>query len=280
MLFKSCFSIGFSHFEVPRLPEIAGLNDFPGKVIHSFNYDKPEEYKNQVVAILGARSSGVDICMDLSNFATKIYLVHLEEMSCTKYPQNVEEIIGTITACVSNGQIEINNDIKCNVDAIILCTGYLCSFPFLDPECGINVSHNHVTPIYEHIFNIQYPSMSFIGLCTRLCPFPNYALQAKLVCSVLTGRKTLPSKEEMLHKEESDCQKRLKAGLARNKMHDLGVNFQMEYCETIAGLAGVPCTYTSAMHSLYAHVNAIRAPYLATYKNKNFTIEGEIWKEH
>lgn len=271
--------IRFSHYEMPRLPEIPGFNTFPGTVLRSIDYDKPEDYKGQAVAILGAKSSGIDIGMDLSKFATKVYLIHLGEKSCTKYPHNVEEISGTITACSSDGYVEINKGERLYANAVILCTGYQHSFPFLDSECGINVSQNHVTPLYKHIFNIQHPSMSFIGICLRMCPFPNYALQAKLIYSVLTGRKKLPSQEEMLRDEEANCQKRLEAGMARNMMHAMGVDYQLQYCEAIADLAGVICTYTPAIHSLYSHINAIREPYLATYKNKNFAIDGDRWKE-
>ena len=139
---------------MPRLPEISGTNTFPGTVMHSVDYDKPEDYQDQVVAILGARSSGVDIAIDLCKFAKKIYLIHLGEKSCTfKYPDNVEEISGTITACFSNGHIEIANGETCYADVVIFCTGYLQTLPFLDPKCGINVSqHSHVTSLYKHIF--------------------------------------------------------------------------------------------------------------------------------
>ena len=211
--------------------------------MHSVDYDKPEDYKDQVVAILGAKSSGVDISMDLSKFAKKIYLIHLGEKSGTKYPDNIEEIKGTITACSSDGSVEIDNGKTLYTDVVMFCTGYLQTLPFLDPKCEINVSmHNHVTPLYKHIFNIQYPSMSFIGICVKLCPFPNYALQAKLVWSVLTGRTTLPSKEEMLQDEQKECQKRIEAGMA--KKHDACVRCKL----SVAVLSNNSRTGRRSMH--------------------------------
>lgn len=272
--------IYFSHFEVPRIPAIPGLNTFPGTVIHSVEYDKPEDYKDQVIVVLGAGHSGIDICMDLSKFAKKIYLIHLKGKTCAKYPNNIEEVNGsTITAYCSDGYVEIDNGERRYADAVILCTGYLYSFPFFDPECGIDVTDNHVTPLYKHIFNIKYPSISFVGICRRVSPFPNYAVQAKLIHAVLTGRKTLPSQEEMLQDEKEECKSRLAAGITRNQIHALGKEYQLQYCETIADLAGASCTYTPAMNSLYAYVSSLRAPYLETYKNKNFVINGDEWEE-
>ena len=38
------------------------------------------------------------------------------------------------------------------MDTILLCTGYHYTFPFLSPECGVNVSEDErVTPLWKHL---------------------------------------------------------------------------------------------------------------------------------
>ena len=267
-----------SHFSEPLYPKIAGLDRFPGKVIHSFDYNIPEDYQDEEVIVLGAGSSGLDIAMELSNVSKKVYLVHLRNKLPVQFPENIHEVIGTLTACFEDGRVEINHEqILQNVSAIILCTGYHFSFPFLDPQCEIKVTNNRVTSLYKHIFSTKFPSLSFIGLCLRICPFLNFAIQAECIASVLTGRAILPNEEEMVQDEELDYRKRLESGVAQNMMHLLGPERQTEYCKTIAEIAGVPCALSSPVQSLYAHVNNIRLPNLATYKNMNFTISGDEW---
>ena len=268
----------YRHFSVPQFPEIPGLDTFPGRVIHSLNYDKPEDYRDQEVVVLGAGSSGLDIAMALSDFSKKVFLVHLRNKLPVKFPENIQEVMGTLTACFEDGSIKINHTkILQNINAIILCTGYHYSFPFLEPECKITVINNRVTSLYKHIFSTKFPSLSFIGLCLRICPFPNFAIQAQCIASVLSGRTMLPKEEEMVRDEEFDYQERLKLGVPKNMMHLLGSEGQMQYCTTIAEMAAVPCALTPTIQSLYSHVSKIRLPELASYKNMNFTISADSW---
>ncbi len=69
------------------------------------------------------------------------------------------------------------------VDAILLCTGYLYSLPFLHASCGITIDDvkGRVQPVYKHVVNIQFPTMLFIGLNARLCAWPIFDAQ---VCNM------------------------------------------------------------------------------------------------
>ena len=245
--------------------------------MHSFDYKEPEAFKDQAVVVLGAGSSGLDICIDISKCAEKVYLVHLGEKIPTKYPENVEEIIGTLTSAFSDGSVEINNECKKAADAVIFCTGYKYSFPFLAPECKIEVKDNRVTSLYKHVFSTAFPSLSFVGLCLRICPFPQFGLQAKWVASVLTGRKVLPSREEMIEDEETDYQERLKSGLPLHKMHIMGPS-QWKYNDELSQLAGV-AALSPAVHSLYDHTSKLRITNLTTYRDTNFCLKGNEWYE-
>lgn len=57
------------------------------------------------------------------------------------------------------------------VDAILFCTGYNFKYPFFDESVGIAVDDNYVKPLYKYMFNIEHPSMSFIGVPSGLPPF-------------------------------------------------------------------------------------------------------------
>lgn len=274
---SNAFIFLIRHFHAPIIPEIPGLNIFPGTVIHSKDYDKPEDFKDQVVVILGSGNSGNDICVCLSKFVKKMYLIHKKEKFCN-YPENVEEIKGTIKKCFPNGEIEIDDGRRLNSDAIILCTGYRYFFPFLDKDCGIQVTDNHVSPLYKHVFNIVHPSMSFMGICQKTCPFLSFAMEAEWIVSVLIGSTSLPSKKEMLDEEDANYQKFLKAGFSQRHFHYLGSNI-LEYFQSLAGLSGADCSLTPVLYSLYSTLIPIRSSNLTTYKNKNFVVDGDQWYE-
>ena len=50
---------------IPSVPEIAGLKDFAGKVMHSSQYDDGENWKGKRAIVIGTGNSGHDIAQDL-----------------------------------------------------------------------------------------------------------------------------------------------------------------------------------------------------------------------
>lgn len=56
------------------MPRIPGIETFPGTVLHSHSYRKPDAFSGQTVLVLGAASSGIDIAIELSGHATRVYL--------------------------------------------------------------------------------------------------------------------------------------------------------------------------------------------------------------
>lgn len=50
-------------------------------------------------------------------------------------------------------------------DAVIYCTGYNYSFPFLDTAGAVTIDDNRVGPLFEHVFPPSLaPSLSFVGI--------------------------------------------------------------------------------------------------------------------
>ncbi len=58
----------------PYLPDIEGMSDFAGRMIHSSAYAHPDEFVGHRVLIIGAGNSGVDIAVDAAEFGAKATL--------------------------------------------------------------------------------------------------------------------------------------------------------------------------------------------------------------
>ena len=107
------------------------------------------------------------------------------------------------------------------VHAVIYCTGYLYTFPFLMEAGGSgdisaaepeedkggqsmpplfpSVIDQRVGPLYLQMFPPGLgPSLSFVGLPWKAVPFPMQEMQAKLVARALSGRVQLPSPEDQM----------------------------------------------------------------------------------
>jgi cation diffusion facilitator CzcD-associated flavoprotein CzcO len=59
---------------IPNVPEIAGLKDFTGKVMHSSGYDDGENWKGKRAIVIGTGNSGHDIAQDLYSSGADVTL--------------------------------------------------------------------------------------------------------------------------------------------------------------------------------------------------------------
>lgn len=62
------------HYTVGHVPHIPGIESFHGDRIHSHQYRLPEVYTGKKVCVLGASWSGIDIALEVAQFADKVRL--------------------------------------------------------------------------------------------------------------------------------------------------------------------------------------------------------------
>jgi hypothetical protein len=124
------------------------------------------------------------------------------------------------------------------VDAVIFCTGYHYSFPFLKDDV-ITIKDERIEPIYKHMVHIEYPNLIFVAI-PRVGPFfPHYHEMAKLASLILAGKVELPSREAMLAESEAEFHALLEEGMPPSFAHlMLYANRQFGFHEEIAKLGG------------------------------------------
>lgn len=120
---------------------------------------------------------------DLLNFVFyKIKVVLSTSDEKISYPLDDRLVIKCgIKEFNQNGSIVYNDDSLEDFDAIIFCTGYRFSFPFLSVECSIQSDDNYIRYLYKHIININYPTMGFIGVPYLTFIFPMMDIQVTLI---------------------------------------------------------------------------------------------------
>ncbi|KAK3242162.1 Flavin-containing monooxygenase FMO GS-OX5 [Cymbomonas tetramitiformis] len=193
------------HYSQPRLPQVPGADVFPGLVMHSHNYRKPEDFAGQRVLVIGASASGEDVAREIAERAD---VVHLAARSWQNPAwADATEPIGPRLNVYrrpmpaqlhADGRVDFTNGVEADVDTVIYCTGYEYKFKFLEDAKLFAVEDNYISPLYEHIFVPQVaPTLSFIGLPWKVVPFPQFELQAKYIARALSGRLELPSAKEM-----------------------------------------------------------------------------------
>ncbi|CAM0871210.1 unnamed protein product [Alopecurus aequalis] len=232
------------HFTEPRLADIAGIDGWPGKQLHSHNYRVPDPFHGQVVVIIGYHPSGVDITRDIAGVAKEVH-VAIRSAPCGVESTTAHANLwlhSTIERAEEDGTVVFQDGSRVKADAIVHCTGYKYSFPFLgdgDEAAGICVDDNRVGPLYKHVFPPQLaPQISFIGLNFRAVLFPLFQLQSNWVAGVLSGRIELPTQEEMMQDVAAFYLELESHGCPKRYTHDLGVCV-FEYEDWLAEQCGL-----------------------------------------
>ena len=226
------------HYSAPIYPTIAGVDSFRGRALHSHYYRKPYSFKDEVVLVIGAGASGVDITHHIHKYAKRVLLSHhMDPAPDTEFMNNVTQKPDvahfTETAAVfKDGSTE-------EISSVIFCTGYETTFPFLDADCGLHVKDNYVQPLYKHCININQPTMTVIGLPFLVCPTQLFDLQVRFALKFYSGQKELPSKEEMLADTEKDMEERWAKGFTKRQAHMMGKQEQFDHYRDLCQTAGI-----------------------------------------
>jgi thioredoxin reductase len=108
-------------------------------------------------------------------------------------------------------------------DAVVYCTGYKVTFPFLD-DTVVRAEDNHLD-LYRRVVDPEHPGLYFVGLIQPLgAIMPLAEAQAEWVADLITGVGRLPSHDEM-RREIASYDSRLRKRYVASKRHTIEVDF-------------------------------------------------------
>ncbi|KAF2316080.1 hypothetical protein GH714_040875 [Hevea brasiliensis] len=144
-----------------------------------------------------------------------------------------------IESLEQDGRVVFADGSQVTADTILYCTGYTYTFPFLDTKGMVSVEDGgRVGPLYEHTFPPSLaPSLSFVGIPRKIIGFPFFESQAKWIAQLLSGKRRLPSWDDMMLAIKEFHQSRDAAGVPKHKTHDIA---DFEYCDRYADHVGFP----------------------------------------
>jgi len=183
-----CVVVANGHYEEPYEPDLPGqaewlAGDASRKLTHSRLYHDPEEFAGASVLVVGGRSSGVDIARELNGVAAWTYVLEkkcaaaaaLEAQRVTHLP------LGARLA--ADGHVYVGDARAPGppVDRVVLATGYVYAFPFLDEaKVGMRFrGRRSVEPLFLHLQHVERPTLGFVGVQLAVpCPIPFFEAQA------------------------------------------------------------------------------------------------------
>ncbi|PSK42037.1 Thiol-specific monooxygenase [Elsinoe australis] len=220
--------IAVGHYHACNVPDMPGLSAwkaaYPERIFHSKGYRHPEEFRGKNVLLVGAGVSSTDIAKEISPMAKNVYQVSRGgqyDIPASFLPPSVYRIgpiqsFDTLDSDAKSAEGGIPGTVTlasgqrlCNLDTVILCTGYHVSLPFLrdyhadgvrseDADDRVLVTDGQQTHnLHKDIFYIEDPTLSFVGVPYHVATFSLFEFQAMALAAVWSGRASLPSREEM-----------------------------------------------------------------------------------
>uniref|UniRef100_K3ZZN9 Flavin-containing monooxygenase n=1 Tax=Setaria italica TaxID=4555 RepID=K3ZZN9_SETIT len=225
--------VASGHYSQPRLPSIKGMESWRRRQLHTHSYREPEPFRGEVVVVVvvGCGASGLDIAMELCGVANEVYLAAKSVEDAARPPPAVSKMLANHAdirlhppvdqLCDDGTTVAFADGSRAAADAVIYCTGYRYSFPFLDTGGIVAVDDgNRVGPLYEHTFPPALaPSLSFVGVPMWVFAPWFFEAQARWVALVLSGKAALLPEEEMLRALHEDYRAREIAGVPAYHAH-------------------------------------------------------------
>ena len=224
------------HYSKPRVPLLTGMETFPGYVIHSHNYRRPDEFKKMKVVVWGAAASGADLAREIATVAAEVYWCgNAFELPARPGGKGIQ-LYPSPVRCAGNS-IKFSDAVSVeDVDAFVYCTGYEYSFPFLEKNI-VSVEDNWVHPLYLDLISTRFQNLAFIGLPYLVIPFRLFEMQSRWFAKGIAGKMQLPDQREMNVAFEAAQHELTKAGTPKHHFHRLG-DAQTDYINLLASQCG------------------------------------------
>ncbi|KAI4257017.1 MAG: hypothetical protein LQ352_001845 [Teloschistes flavicans] len=229
-------AVASGHHYVPILPDIVGIRAwnqaYPNVISHSKYYRTPDSFKDKKVVVVGNSASGLDIAAQISRVSKHPLLNSKRSGGPESGRKNdwkeempeIAEFLPPSHAC--QGVRFADGQVVSDVEAIVFCTGYYYSFPFLSSlEPPLIVTGERVENTYEHLFWTPHPRLAFVGLPFKIIPFRTCEGQATVLARIWSGRLALPSESDMETWEGT----RIASRGAGKKFHELGGGEDFRY---------------------------------------------------
>ena len=200
--------VASGHFSTPNVPEFEGFDTFNGRVLHAHDFRDAMEFVDKDLLIIGTSYSAEDIGSQCYKYGAKsITCSHRTGPMGFKWPSNWEEV--PLLTRVENKTAHFKDGSSKDVDAVILCTGYLHHFPFLPDELRLETANRMWTRnLYKGIFWEDNPKLMYLGMQDQFYTFNMFDAQAWYARDVMLGRIDLPaSKEKMEEENQPWCER-------------------------------------------------------------------------
>ena len=187
--------VATGHFSTPNVPHFDGLDRFNGRVMHAHDFRDAVEFKDKDILIIGTSYSAEDIGSQCWKYGCKSVTVsHRTAAMGYDWPDNWKEV--PLLQKVVGNTCTFKDGSTADVDAIILCTGYLHYFPFMAAELRLRTANRlAAADLYKGVVWVNNPKLFYLGMQDQWYTFNMFDAQAWYVRDIIMGRVQVPDRD-------------------------------------------------------------------------------------
>lgn len=253
------------HFSTPNVPHFEGIETFPGRVLHAHDFRSAKEFAGQDLLVVGGSYSAEDVAMQCHKYgANSVTISYRTAAMDFKWPESVEE--RPLLTQVDGSTIHFKDGTSTDVDAIILCTGYVHHFPFMQPDLRLHCA-NILYPegLYKGVVWNNNPRVMYLSMQDQWYTFSHFDLMAWYARDVIMGQISLPDQAE---RTQDIAEWRAKED-ALETGYDM-IKFQANHMRDLHQFVDYPAFDIDSTVQSFKQWKNDKAENIATYRDKAF----------
>jgi trimethylamine monooxygenase len=257
--------VAVGHFSTPNIPTFPGIEVFPGRVMHAHDFRDANEFVGKNLLVVGSSYSAEDIASQCYKYGCKSVTFSYRSRPLNfKWPDcfSVRQLLTHLEGKLAH----FKDGSTAEVDAIILCTGYLHHYPFLPDDLRLQ-GNNRLYPlgIYKGIFWQSNPKLMYLGAQDQYYTFNMFDAQAWVARDYILGRMELPAPAE----READM---LHWRALEEKLEDAfqAIDYQTEYLRDLITLTDYPMFSVDEVAALFKVWEHDKEHDIMGYRNNSY----------
>jgi trimethylamine monooxygenase len=257
--------VATGHFSTPNMPYFDGLERFPGRVMHSHDFRDAVEFVGKRLLVVGSSYSAEDIATQCYKYGCKsVTFSYRTKPMGFDWPDAFEER-PLLTKLVGK-TAHFNDGTTAEVDAVVMCTGYLHHFPFLPDDLRLKTRNRLYPPgMYKGVFSTANPKLIYLGMQDQYYTFNMFDAQAWYARDVVLGRLALPSQAEM--------DRDIAGWVAREEALEnpfQAIDFQTDYMRDLLGATDYPALDVDKVAELFKAWEHHKVEGILSYRNRAY----------
>jgi len=259
--------VAAGHYSVPHVPTFTGIEKFPGRVMHAHDFREANEFAGKRLLLIGSSYSAEDNALQCLKYGAKgIICTWRSKPMGFKWPKEVEEkpLVQRFEGKIAH----FKDGSSAEVDVVMMCTGYLHSYPYLREELRLK-SKNVLYPpgLYKGIVWQKGGNnkLLYCGVQDQYYTYTMFDVCGLWAVKLMQGEIDLPDADTM----DRDWQQWVERNKTLKDCHE-EIDFQTDFVVDLVKDCGADYPYDVDVGDMFHSWEGHKDRDILTYRDESF----------